>query len=133
VGVQKKSRKKKDPVNPPGLPPIPSAPPPVTITHYPFPFLRWEASSYSCAYDSLLTPLSVCWLQADEPWKSYMSTIFEDFTRVGTVPGRQLRSKDGLLYMYGGQEKGGWAVRDLEYISGLDWLSLAGSNEKALW
>jgi hypothetical protein len=40
----------------------------------------------------------------------------------------RLRSKDGSIYKYDGQHNGGWAVRDLECISELDWLSLSGSK-----
>ncbi|CAG8564631.1 11854_t:CDS:1 [Acaulospora colombiana] len=47
---------------------------PASLTyHYPFPFLIWHAASYSCAYDSLLTPLYVAWFYATELWKAAFS------------------------------------------------------------
>jgi Helitron helicase-like domain at N-terminus/PIF1-like helicase len=71
-------------------------------THrYPFPFLRWDSANWSCAYDSLLTPLFAIWYQASEAGKAaiatsshYLSNICASFLLVT----RSHDGKEALFY-----------------------------------
>jgi hypothetical protein len=55
------------------------------VTHpYPFPSLEWEASTYSCAYDSLLTPLYAAWFHANSLWKTAFTLVSPHLTYVSS-------------------------------------------------
>jgi hypothetical protein len=69
------------------------------VPEYPFPILHWDSTNYSCAYDSLLTPLFAYWSNMD-PFQQRVfassneltAVIAEEFASV-ELTDRQFRSR----------------------------------------
>jgi hypothetical protein len=42
---------------------------------YPYPFLKWNSINWSCAYDSVLTPLYAIWAQSDDIQQAALTAL----------------------------------------------------------